>query len=342
MPPVLAAMEKEGIKIDPEMLSRLSGDFAQRMLQYEEEAYGLAGKQFNIGSPKQLGEILFDELKLPGRIEDQDRRLVDGCDDPGRAGRAARSAAQDPGLAPALEIALDLHRSARPGRESAHRARAHQLRARLDDDGPALLQRSEPAEHSDPHRGRPAHPRGVHCRRRAMLLVSADYSPDRAPAAGARRRNSAAEARRSPTASTFTRCTASEMFGVPVQGMPQEIRSKRQGDQFRHHLRHFGVWPGAQSRHRARRGGRLHQEIFRALSGHSRLYGNDQDVRARQWLCENDLRAAHLGEGRAIEEPARARLRRTPGDQRAAAGRRRRHYPPRHGALAARRWRKRG
>ena len=66
LPPVLAAMEREGIKIDPSMLSRLSGDFAQRMLQYEEEAYGLAGKQFNMGSPKQLGEILFDEMKLPG------------------------------------------------------------------------------------------------------------------------------------------------------------------------------------------------------------------------------------------------------------------------------------
>ncbi len=66
LPRVLAAMEREGVKIDPAMLSRLSGDFAQRMLQHEQEAYGLAGREFNIGSPKQLGEILFDELKLPG------------------------------------------------------------------------------------------------------------------------------------------------------------------------------------------------------------------------------------------------------------------------------------
>ncbi len=66
LPPVLAAMEYEGIRIDPQMLSRLSGDFAQRMLQFEQEAYALAGREFNIGSPKQLGEILFDEMKLPG------------------------------------------------------------------------------------------------------------------------------------------------------------------------------------------------------------------------------------------------------------------------------------
>ncbi|MEQ1618099.1 MAG: DNA polymerase I, partial [Terricaulis sp.] len=66
LPPVLAAMEREGIRIDPQMLSRLSGDFAQRMLQFEAEAQGLAGREFNIGSPKQVGEILFDEMKLNG------------------------------------------------------------------------------------------------------------------------------------------------------------------------------------------------------------------------------------------------------------------------------------
>src|SRR5690606_37821946 len=57
LPTVLVAMEREGIRIDPQMLSRLSGDFAQRMAQYEEEAYGLAGREFNIGSPKQIGEV---------------------------------------------------------------------------------------------------------------------------------------------------------------------------------------------------------------------------------------------------------------------------------------------
>ncbi len=66
MPDVLSGMERDGIKIDPHMLSRLSGDFAQRMLQFEAEAYKLAGREFNMGSPKQLGEILFDEMKLPG------------------------------------------------------------------------------------------------------------------------------------------------------------------------------------------------------------------------------------------------------------------------------------
>ena len=61
---VVAAMERRGIKVDPPMLSRLSADFSARMAELEAEAYRLAGRAFNLGSPKQLGEILFDEQGL--------------------------------------------------------------------------------------------------------------------------------------------------------------------------------------------------------------------------------------------------------------------------------------
>ena len=64
--PVLTEMEAHGIKVDRNHLSRLSSDFAQRMAAYEAEAYTLAGRDFNMGSPKQLGEILFDEMGLEG------------------------------------------------------------------------------------------------------------------------------------------------------------------------------------------------------------------------------------------------------------------------------------
>ena len=63
---VLAGMESIGIKVDLAQLSALSADFAVRMGEYEREAYALAGHPFNIGSPKQLGEVLFDKLQLPG------------------------------------------------------------------------------------------------------------------------------------------------------------------------------------------------------------------------------------------------------------------------------------
>ena len=55
-----------GVKIDAQVLSRMSGAFAQKMAQLEDEIHGLAGESFNIGSPKQLGEILFDRMGLSG------------------------------------------------------------------------------------------------------------------------------------------------------------------------------------------------------------------------------------------------------------------------------------
>ncbi|MEN0653100.1 MULTISPECIES: DNA polymerase I [Hyphobacterium] len=66
LPRVLADMELAGVKVDPQRLSRLSGEFAQKMAEHEDEAYRIAGRSFNISSPKQIGEILFGEMGLPG------------------------------------------------------------------------------------------------------------------------------------------------------------------------------------------------------------------------------------------------------------------------------------
>ena len=63
---VLSDMEATGIKVDADVLRRMSGDFAQRSAQLEDEIYQLAGREFTIGSPKQLGEILFGDMGLPG------------------------------------------------------------------------------------------------------------------------------------------------------------------------------------------------------------------------------------------------------------------------------------
>lgn len=64
--PVLVEMENNGIKADAAQLKGLSRDFASRMEALEKDIYALAGREFTVGSPKQLGEILFDELGLPG------------------------------------------------------------------------------------------------------------------------------------------------------------------------------------------------------------------------------------------------------------------------------------
>ena len=66
MPVVLAKMENNGIKVDKSVLARLSSDFEQKKCGLEAQAHELAGRPFNLASPKQLGEILFDELGMPG------------------------------------------------------------------------------------------------------------------------------------------------------------------------------------------------------------------------------------------------------------------------------------
>jgi DNA polymerase-1 len=64
--PVILAMEQAGIRVDADELRRLSADFAERMAVGETLIHKLAGRSFNLGSPKQLGEVLFDEMSLPG------------------------------------------------------------------------------------------------------------------------------------------------------------------------------------------------------------------------------------------------------------------------------------
>ncbi|TCH97932.1 DNA polymerase I [Roseococcus sp. SYP-B2431] len=66
MIPVLAAMEQAGVKVDGAELARIGADFGERLVVLEAECHRLAGRAFNVGSPKQLGEVLFDEMGLKG------------------------------------------------------------------------------------------------------------------------------------------------------------------------------------------------------------------------------------------------------------------------------------
>lgn len=78
--PVLAEMEMHGIKVDRQHLSRMSGAFAQKMAALEEEIHQLAGGKFNIASPKQLGEVLFDQMALPGGKKGKTGAYATGAD----------------------------------------------------------------------------------------------------------------------------------------------------------------------------------------------------------------------------------------------------------------------
>lgn len=78
--PVLARMEMAGIKVDRDTLSRMSNAFAQKMAGLEAEIHELAGQSFNVGSPAQVGEILFDKMGLEGGKKGKTGKYSTGAD----------------------------------------------------------------------------------------------------------------------------------------------------------------------------------------------------------------------------------------------------------------------
>ncbi len=78
--PVLADMEMAGIQVDRDTLNRMSNAFAQKLVQLEEEIHEVAGEKFNVGSPKQLGEVLFDRMAVPGGVKGKTDAYATGAD----------------------------------------------------------------------------------------------------------------------------------------------------------------------------------------------------------------------------------------------------------------------
>ncbi len=305
------------------------------MARLEAEAHKLAGEAFNLGSPKQLGDILFGKFSLPGGRRTKtgawstDADILEelaalGHDLPARV----LEWRQVSKLKSTYTDALPTYINPVTG------TRAHVLCARIHDDGAPVLERAQSPEHPDPHRGRPAHPPRLHRAGRPLPRLRRLFA-DRAASARQRRRRAGIEP------GLRRRARHSRDDGVrdvqrADQGHAGRDPPPRQGDQFRHHLRHLRVRSRQPARHPARRSRLLHQEIFRALPRHPRLHGLDQGVRARARLCRDHLRPPHAHQGRPRDERGRARLWRASGDQRAAPGLGRRHHPPRDGALAAR------
>ena len=214
-------MEMRGITVDRQILSRLSGDFAQTLARLEDEIHEIAGEKFNLGSPKQIGDILFGKMGLPGAK--QDRRPAQWATARERArgagaGRATRCPQASARMAPADEAEVDLHRraarahaSARPGASTPPTALAATTTGRLSS--------SEPNLQNIPIRTEAGRKIRARLRRRAGPQAHLGrLQPDRAAPAGPHRRHPAAAGRPSPTASTSTprpprRCSACRVDG---------------------------------------------------------------------------------------------------------------------------------
>jgi DNA polymerase-1 len=80
MVPVLIDAELKGIMVDKEQLQRLSLYFEKKLSELENKIFSMVGAEFNIASPKQLGEVLFDKLKLPGRKKNKSGGFQTGAD----------------------------------------------------------------------------------------------------------------------------------------------------------------------------------------------------------------------------------------------------------------------
>jgi len=229
--PVLARMEARGITVDRQILARLSGDFAQRAAAFEAEAHELAGETFNLGSPKQLGDILFGKMGLDGGSKTKTGAWSTGADvleDLAAKGiplaRTIVDWRQLTKLKGTYTDALPTYINPRTGRVHTSYSQASVLTGRLSSNDPNL--QNIPVRTEDGRKIRTAFiaPPG-------KVLISADYSQIElrvlAHIADIQALKDAFE-----EGLDIHAMTASEMFNVPVEGMPSEVRRRAKAINF--------------------------------------------------------------------------------------------------------------
>lgn len=232
LPPVLSRMERTGIKIDRQILSRLSGDFAQTMARLEDEIAQLAGEPFNLGSPKQLGDILFGKMQLPGGTRTptgawstRANVLEELAEEQGvEIARKILEWRQVSKLKSTYTDALPSYVNASTGRVHTNYALAATTTGRLSSSEPNL--QNIPIRREDGRKIRKAF-----IAAEGYKLASADYSQIEL--------RLLAEIADVPALRQAFRdgidihaLTASEMFGVPVEGMPSDVRRRAKAINF--------------------------------------------------------------------------------------------------------------
>ena len=228
---VLADMERAGISIDPDLLRKISNDFAQSQAKMEKQIYKLAGEEFNIGSPKQLGDILFGKFKLEGG-----RRTKTGAWSTD-ADVLEEVAAQGHDIA---KLVLDwrqlsklrgTYTDALPGYINARTNRVHTSYA-LAATSTGRIASNDPNLQNIPIRteeGRRI--RQAFVSNKGTKLISADYSQIELRLL-AHIADIPALKKAFAEGLDIHAMTASEMFGVPVKDMPAETRRRAKAINF--------------------------------------------------------------------------------------------------------------
>jgi DNA polymerase-1 len=229
--PVLTRMEARGIRVDRQILSRMSGEFAQKLGALEAEIYELAGTSFNIGSPRQLGDILFGKFQLPGGRKTRTGAWstdADILEELAAAGNALPARILDwrqlSKLKSTYTDLLPEYINPETGRVHTSYALASTTTGRLSSSDPNL--QNIPIRTEEGRRIRTAFVAAP-----GMKLVSADYSQIelRIVAHVA----DVPELKRAFAEGVDIHAmTASEMFNVPVKGMPPEVRRRAKAINF--------------------------------------------------------------------------------------------------------------
>ncbi len=228
---VLADMEQAGVLVDRDVLARLSHRFAQRMAGLEEEIHKLAGERFNLGSPKQLGEILFGKFNLPGGKKTKTGQWstdADALEELAGQGhdlpRRIIDWRQVSKLKSTYTDALPTYINSRTGRIHTSYSMAATSTGRLSSNEPNLQNIPIRTEEGREIRTAFVAPRG-------MKLISADYSQVELRLL-AHIADIPALKKAFADGVDIHAMTASEMFNVPVQGMPAAVRSRAKAINF--------------------------------------------------------------------------------------------------------------
>ena len=175
--PVLATMERHGIRVDPAALAAMSASMESEIRALERRIWELAGAEFNINSPQQLAEILFDKMNLAtAGKRSRARARSTAADVLTELGAPARTASQGARISRTDQAQIHLRRRASPADRSRHRPPAHAPQPDRRRHRPAQLLRSQSAKHSRAHANSAAQIRAAFVADPGWTLLSADYS----------------------------------------------------------------------------------------------------------------------------------------------------------------------
>lgn len=267
----LKEMEQNGIMVDAGALRKLSSCFEEQLRQIESQVYELAGEEFNLGSPKQIGEILYTKLGLKGKKTasgsfqtgaDVLEKMAEEHELPAKIlewrGFAKLKSTYTEALLNLLDANSRIHTTynqinTTTGRLSSTNPNLQNIPIRTD---MGLKIR-------ECFIAKPGH-----------KIISSDYSQVElrlmAVVAGVKALKEAFN-----HGIDIHAATAAKVFGVPADQVDHNLAPSCQNNQFRRYLRHFAVWTGQTAGHIRRRSQNLHRQLFSPNAGNQGLYGKN-------------------------------------------------------------------